>query len=41
MDKFISVCVVPIAVLICFGPGLIFWVLEELKGSGDEPGGKK
>lgn len=41
MDKFISVCAVPIAVLICFGPALVFWVLAELKGSKDEQGGKK
>jgi hypothetical protein len=36
MDKFISVCVVPIGVLVCFGPALIIWVGEELKGSREE-----
>jgi hypothetical protein len=36
MDKFISVAVVPIGVLICFGPALIFWVLAELKDSRND-----
>lgn len=41
MDKFISICVVPIGILACFGPGLIFWVAEELKDSRKEQGDKK
>lgn len=41
MDKFISMCVVPIGVLLCFGPGLIFWVIEERKGSHEEQADKK
>ena len=36
MDKFISICVMPIGVLICFGPALAFWVVAELKGSSEE-----
>lgn len=31
MDKFISIAVMPIGVLLCFGPALIVWVLAELK----------
>jgi hypothetical protein len=31
MDKFISICAMPIGVLICFGPALIVWVMAELK----------
>jgi hypothetical protein len=41
MDKFISVCVMPIGVLVCFGPALIFWVVAELKDSREEQGDKK
>ena len=41
MDKFISICVMPIGVLVCFGPALAFWVIGELKGSPEEPRDKK
>jgi len=41
MDKFISICVMPIGVLVCFGPALAFWVMAELKGSPEEPRDKK
>ena len=41
MDKFISICVMPIGVLLCFGPALIIWVAAELKGSREEQGDKK
>lgn len=41
MDKFISICIVPISVLLCFGPGLIIWVLAELKSSDEEQSEKK
>lgn len=41
MDKFISICVVPIGVLVCFGPALIIWVAAELKSSGEEQGDQK
>jgi hypothetical protein len=41
MDKFISICAMPIGVVVCFGPGLIFWVLAELKGLPEEPDDKK
>lgn len=36
MDKFISICGMPIGVLICFGPALIIWVFAELSDAGDE-----
>jgi hypothetical protein len=36
MDKFISICAMPIGVLICFGPALVVWFLAELKGPTDE-----
>jgi hypothetical protein len=39
MDKFISICAMPIGVMICFGPALVFWVIAELKG--EEPNRKK
>jgi hypothetical protein len=41
MDKFISICAMPIGVLICFGPALIVWLRAELKGPTDEQKGKK
>jgi hypothetical protein len=41
MDKFISICAMPIGVLICFGPGLIFWVLAELKDPSQDASDKK
>jgi hypothetical protein len=41
MDKFISICAMPIGILICFGPALVIWVLAELKDSSKEQGGKK
>ena len=41
MDKFISICAMPIGVLVCFGPGLIFWVMEELKASREDQNDKK
>jgi hypothetical protein len=41
MDKFISICAMPIGVLVCFGPALIIWVMAELKDSGEEQRGKK
>jgi len=40
MDEFISVCVVPIGVLICFGPALIFWIVAELKDPSNQPNKK-
>lgn len=41
MDKFISICLIPIAVSICFGPALLFWIIAELKGPRDEQNEKK
>jgi hypothetical protein len=41
MDKFISICAMPIGVMICFGPALVFWVIAELKDSRNEQNGKK
>jgi hypothetical protein len=35
MDKFISICAMPIGLLICFGPALIFWVIAESKNSDE------
>jgi len=31
MDKFWSVFTFPIGVLICFGPALVAWLIEEFK----------
>jgi len=36
MDKFISIAVMPIGVLLCFGPALIVWVLAELKDTKND-----
>jgi hypothetical protein len=41
MDKFISICAMPIGVLVCFGPALVFWVMAERKTSIEEQGDKK
>jgi hypothetical protein len=41
MDKIISICVMPIGVLLCFGPALVFWVAAELKDSREDQGDKK
>jgi len=41
MDKFISICAMPIGVLICFGPALVFWILAELKEPSKDPSDKK
>jgi hypothetical protein len=35
MDKLISICAMPIGLLICFGPALIIWVIAEKKDSGE------
>ena len=41
MDKFWSICTFPIGILICFGPALVAWLIEELKtpqsDNRDEP----
>jgi hypothetical protein len=38
MDKFWSICSMPIGVMLCFGPALIAWVVAELKNpSKEEP----
>jgi hypothetical protein len=41
MDKFISICAMPIGVMICFGPALVFWVIAELKDGREGQNGKK
>jgi hypothetical protein len=41
MDKFISICAMPIGVLVCFGPALIIWVLAERDSAKEEQSGKK
>ena len=33
MDKFWSLCAMPIGVLFCFGPVLVAWWLAERKGA--------
>jgi hypothetical protein len=38
-DAWVSILVMPIGVLICFGPALLVWVLAEMKG--EEPADKK
>jgi hypothetical protein len=39
-DAFISICAMPIGVLICFGPALLFWLKAEC-GSSSEQNDKK
>jgi hypothetical protein len=41
MDKFISICAMPIGVLICFGPALVVWFIAERKSSREEQNTKK
>ena len=41
MDKFFSICSMPIGTLICFGPALIIWVLAERKDAREQRNGKK
>lgn len=41
MDKFISICAMPIGVLICFGPALVIWVIAELKDPSQDASDKK
>jgi len=41
MDKFISICAMPIGVLVCFGPALLVWVLAECKDAREQQNGKK
>jgi hypothetical protein len=41
MDKFISICAMPIGVTICFGPALIAWVIAELKNPSKDASDKK
>ncbi len=41
MDKFISICAMPIGVMICFGPALIIWVLAERASEREEQNAKK
>ena len=31
MDKFWSICVVPIGIVVCFGPAIVTWFLTEWK----------
>ena len=41
MDKFWSICTMPIGVLICFGPALLVWVVQEAKAQAEEKKKKK
>jgi len=41
MDKFISICAMPIGVLICFGPALIVWIKAERESAREEQSKKK
>jgi hypothetical protein len=36
MDKFWSICTMPIGVMICFGPAIVVWALTRSKDSADE-----
>lgn len=35
MDKFWSICTMPIGVLFCFGPALVAWLRLEAKAKRD------
>jgi hypothetical protein len=41
MDKFWSICSMPIGVFLCFTPVLIAWVLAESKNKSDKNAGRK
>jgi hypothetical protein len=37
MDKFWSICTMPIGVLICFVPAMLVWALTRSNDASDEP----
>jgi hypothetical protein len=39
-DAWVSILVMPVGVLICFGPALLIWVAAERKGESNGPGDK-
>lgn len=41
MDIFISFFAMPIGVLVCFGPAILVWLIQEYKSSGEQgPNGR-
>jgi hypothetical protein len=36
MDRYVSWFAVPVAVMICFGPAIIAWLIAERKSSGGQ-----
>jgi len=36
MDKFWSICTMPIGVALCFGPAMLVWWLTRDKEAGDD-----
>jgi len=38
MDKFWSIFTMPIGVMLCFGPALLYWLKMELNGSDKDKG---
>jgi hypothetical protein len=40
-DGYISILAMPIGVMVCFGPALLFWVLAELKDPSHDASDKK
>ena len=41
IDGWVSILVMPVGVLICFGPALLFWVCAERKDLANPPSDKK
>jgi hypothetical protein len=37
-DAWVSYLVMPVGVMLCFGPALLVWILAELKDTGTDDG---
>jgi hypothetical protein len=40
-DAWVSILVMPVGVMICFGPALLIWVAQERKDASETPADKK
>jgi len=40
-DAWVSILVMPVGVMICFGPALLIWVAQERKDASETPASKK
>jgi len=40
-DGWVSILVMPVGALVCFGPALLFWIAAERKDMAEQPTDKK